>query len=201
MAATHWLLDHTGQPMPLETEPAPKVQPYRLYRFLTEVEDILTSIPDPIAQLQQIVPRVEYLLTHSPWLQMPMIFPNPETGWEVMMLYDEPDFPLTIQMVAWAAGSCSPIHNHGCWGLVALLNGQERNGFWRRSPRETYPDRIEATTEQVIHPGEIITFLPDAIHQITALGDEPTISFNIYGETDYAGRFEFDPITHRAEVF
>jgi len=34
--------------------------------------------------------------------------------------------------------------------------------------------------------------MPDAIHQVEALGDDPTISFNLYGVTDYDQRFEFD---------
>ncbi|NJM45749.1 MAG: cupin [Alkalinema sp. RU_4_3] len=191
-----WLVDNRGQVRPLETQAmAERETPYRLYRFLTEVEDILANNSNPQAQLQQIVPRVRYLLDHSPWIAMP-IFPNPDTGWEVLMLYDEPDFPLTVQIVAWAAGTVSPIHNHGCWGLVALLDGQEQNQFWQRSE-----DQLETTTTQLLNPGEILTFLPDSIHQITALGDQPTISFNLYGETDYQRRFEYDPISHQAVVF
>jgi predicted metal-dependent enzyme (double-stranded beta helix superfamily) len=191
-----WVVDDRGQVKPLETQPmAERHHPYRLYRFLTEVEDILAQTSDPLAQLQQIVPRVRYLLDHSPWIAMP-IAPNPDQGWEVLMLYDEPDFPLTVQIVAWAAGAISPIHNHGCWGLVALLDGQEQNQFWHRTQ-----DQLATTTTRVLHPGEILTFLPDSIHQITALGDGPTISFNLYGETDYQNRFEFDPVSHQAVAF
>jgi predicted metal-dependent enzyme (double-stranded beta helix superfamily) len=47
----------------------------------------------------------------------------------------------------------------------------------------------------------MITFLPDAIHQIEAIGEEPTVSFNLYGVTDYDQRFEFDPETGAATLF
>jgi predicted metal-dependent enzyme (double-stranded beta helix superfamily) len=43
--------------------------------------------------------------------------------------------------------------------------------------------------------------MPDAIHSVEAIGDEPTISFNLYGETDYDQRFEFDPVTCTAKNF
>jgi predicted metal-dependent enzyme (double-stranded beta helix superfamily) len=198
MTGQDWLVERQGCSQPLETQPyAAQDRPYRLYRFLTEVEDILFTIADPIAQLQHIVPCVRYLLDHSPWLALP-IFPNPDTGWEVVTLYDEPDFPLTVQMVAWAAGTASPIHNHGCWGLVALIDGQERHQYWQRSHD---PDRLEITEAQVLNPGEILTFLPDSIHQITALGEQPAMSFNLYGETDYQNRFEFDPVSFAAVAF
>jgi hypothetical protein len=43
-------------------------------------------------------------------------------------LYQEDNFPITIQMVAWLPGNISPIHNHGTWGLVAVVSGQEKIG-------------------------------------------------------------------------
>jgi predicted metal-dependent enzyme (double-stranded beta helix superfamily) len=39
------------------------------------------------------------------------------------------------------------------------------------------------------------------IHRVEALGDEPTISFNLYGETNYEQRFEFDPVNCTAKTF
>jgi predicted metal-dependent enzyme (double-stranded beta helix superfamily) len=199
---TEWLVNGSGQCLPLLPKVLPEDdRPYRLYRFLTDVEDILTTITEPTQQLRQICPLVQRLLTSSAWLQVMPIAPNPETGWEVVTLYDEPMFPLTVQMVAWSPGTVSPIHNHACWGLVALISGQEENQFWQRSGTAEFPDRIESVGQQVFQPGEIITFLPEAIHQIQALGNQPTISFNLYGETDYQQRFEFDPINHQANLF
>jgi predicted metal-dependent enzyme (double-stranded beta helix superfamily) len=197
-----WLVDQRGEALvlqPFSLEVADD-RPYRLYRFLTEVEDIVTTLVDPIEQLQAIVPRVRRLLTGS-WLEIMPILPDPDLGWEVVTLYDEPLFPLTVQMVAWAPGTQSPVHNHGCWGIVALMSGQEHNQFWRRSPTDESPDRLEVTGETIVDPGQIITFLPEAIHQITALGTTPTISFNLYGETDYDQRFEFDLNNNQAALF
>jgi predicted metal-dependent enzyme (double-stranded beta helix superfamily) len=197
-----WLVDQRGEALvlqPFSLEVADD-RPYRLYRFLTEVEDIVTTLVDPIEQLQAIVPRVRRLLTGS-WLEIMPILPDPDLGWEVVTLYDEPLFPLTVQMVAWAPGTQSPVHNHGCWGIVALMSGQEHNQFWRRSPTDESPDRLEVTGETIVDPGQIITFLPEAIHQITALGTTPTISFNLYGETDYDQRFEFDLNSNQAALF
>lgn len=127
--------------------------------------------------------------------------PSPKTGWSVKMLYREPEYPLTIQMVAWEPGGMSPIHNHGAWGIVAIVSGKERNRFWKRSPTAEHPNRLELVEEQILEPGEIIDFTPDAIHSVESIGDEPTISFNIYGETDYQKRYHFDPNAHTAKNF
>ena len=69
----------------------------RLYRFLTEVEDVLHAEADDQLRLDQIRPLVRHLLNHSAWLQYEFKPPNPKTGWSVNMLYDEPGFPLTVQ--------------------------------------------------------------------------------------------------------
>lgn len=175
--------------------------PYRLYRFLTDLEDVLNRIEDDRLRLQAICPLVRQLLTSSPWLQITPLEPDSETGWEVSVLYDEPFFPLTVQLVAWAPGVTSPIHNHGCWGLVALLDGEEKNTFWRRSSTAESPDRIEAAGDCLLNPGDILCLMPDAIHHVEAMGDRPTISFNLYGETNYDRRFEFDPIQGTAKNF
>jgi len=129
---------------------------YRLYRFLTELEDILDTHPDDISRLEAITPLVRKLLISSYWLQMEYQAPSPQTGWSVQFLYREFDFPLTIQMVAWLPGHRSSIHNHGTWGIVALVGGQERNRLWQRRPNPTHPHRIEPVHDLILNPGDVI---------------------------------------------
>ncbi|MBS0016870.1 MAG: cupin [Arthrospira sp. SH-MAG29] len=203
MTDENWLATNDGRCKAVDwtTQEESLSNPYRLYRFLTNLEDIVANISEDYLRLEAICPLVRQLLNSSSWLQIPMLEPNPETGWEVLMLYDEPFFPLTVQLVAWAPGTVSPIHNHGCWGLVALLSGKEKNSFWRRSPTAEFPDKIELMDEREIMAGDILCFLPDAIHKIEAISPEPTISFNLYGETNYNQRFEFDPVKFMAQTF
>lgn len=180
-------------------------KPYRLYRFLTELEDILDLTPDAPENSRDricaIAPRVRKLLASSYWLQMEFIDPPVNPGWSVHFLFDEYEFPLTVQMVAWLPGNISPIHNHATWGIVAVVSGQEKNQFWRRSPTPEHPSRIELVGEKILLPGDIIGFTNDAIHCVEPLGDEPVITFNLYGVTDYQQRFAFDAIAHSAKIF
>lgn len=198
----NWIVNDQGTQstyFPQETELT--ADPYRLYRFLTDLEDVLLTIPDDRDRLQAIMPLVRNLLTSSYWLQMEYDQPSPKTGWSVKTLYREPEYPLTVQMVAWKPGTSSPIHNHGAWGIVALIDGTEKNRFWKRSPTAEFPDKLELVGEQILQPGEIIGFTPGAIHSVESLGDEPTISFNIYGETNYSQRYQFDIVKHTAKNF
>jgi predicted metal-dependent enzyme (double-stranded beta helix superfamily) len=203
METCDWMVTNEGkcQSLPEGETTLQRPSPYRLYRFLSDLDDILDEVADDAQRLGRICPRVRQFLSESPWLEAQYVPPNPKIGWSVTMLYDEPDYPLTVQMVAWEPGRVSPIHNHGCWGLVALLAGQEKNTIWRRATDVEHPDRIEQVGELCLEPGQIISFLPETIHCVEALGDEPTISFNLYGKTDYNRRFEFDSATHTAKNF
>jgi predicted metal-dependent enzyme (double-stranded beta helix superfamily) len=191
MTGQDWFVSNQGQCLETEKGQPGEARPYRLYRFLADLDDVLAK-GDEGQQLQVIAALVCRLLNTSEWLHLNFLPPEPDTGWSVVMLYDEPDYPITIQNVAWSPGSISPIHNHATWGIVALLSGQEKNTFWKRSPTPEHPDRIEPVGSQILYPGDILCLMPDTIHQVEVMGDEPTISFNLYGETNFDQRFEFD---------
>lgn len=202
MESQNWIVTDDSQCLPFEPrEFESPVEIYRLYRFLTDLEDILQSTPDDYQRLQSICPLVRTLLTSSYWIQMENPQPSAKRGWAIRTLYKEPKFPLTVQLVTWLPGQVSKIHNHAAWGIVALISGEEKNTFWRRTADAEFEDRIEPVGEQVLVPGDIIGFMPDAIHHVEPLGDEPTITFNLYGEANYDRRFQFDAISHTAKNF
>jgi predicted metal-dependent enzyme (double-stranded beta helix superfamily) len=43
--------------------------------------------------------------------------------------------------------------------------------------------------------------MPDAIHSVESIGNEATITFNLYGVTDFSRRYEFDRVNHTAKKF
>ena len=174
--------------------------PYRLYRFLTDLEDILTQEDNEATIVKRLIPKVRKLLIESEWIQFAFTHPDPQLGWSVNTLYDEPDYPITVQMVTWLPGQASPIHNHGTWGIVAIISGTEKNTFWQLDPNQG-DYAIKPSREQILEAGDIIGFSSNAIHQIEALEEEAVISFNIYGIADYANRFEYDRKAQTATSF
>jgi len=178
---------------------------YRIYRFLTEVEDAMRwatdSNIDQVQLLSILRPLTRKLILNCYTVQTRLPEPNPKTGIAIASLYDELGLPVTVQTESHLPKATSPIHNHGTWGIIAVLSGQQKNTFWRRDPVPDFPDRIEYVGEKVIKPGEIISFTTDAIHSIEALGDEPTVTLNLYGETEGYKRFMFDRDRASAKPF
>ena len=203
MKGKDWLLTGDGQYQACKSVRAWDLlrENYRLYRFLTEVEDVLNSVDDQASRLPELQMLVRRLIVNSYWVQSQYLEPSPKTGTSVSLLYDELGFPLTVQTVTFAPGTRSTIHNHGTWGIVAVLKGQEKNTFWQRTHSPKFQDKIEPTGELTLLPGDIISFTPDAIHCVEAVGNEPTVTFNVYGETNPNERFEFDSLTDKARNF
>lgn len=178
---------------------------YRLYRFLTEVEDITRLAAaegiDEESSLSGLRMLVRKLVLNCYTVKNSLPEPNQKTGISVVMLYDELGFPMTIQTEMNLPGTTSAIHNHGTWGVVMVLEGKQKNTFWKRDPTPQSPDRISRVGERIIEPGDIISFTTEAIHSIEAVGDEPTITFNLYGETHGGKRFQFDVVQQTAKHF
>ena len=198
-----WLVTGDGEYQPCKSVRAWDLlrDNYRLYRFLTEIEDVLNGVEDESSCLPKIRMLVRRLIVNSYWVQSQYSEPDHKTGNSVLLLYDELGFPLTVQTVTFAPGTRSTIHNHGTWGVVAVLKGQEKNTAWRRTPSPDFTDKIAPTGEITLFPGDIVSLTPDAIHSVEAVGEEPTVTFNVYGETDPQERFEFNSVTHTAKKF
>jgi predicted metal-dependent enzyme (double-stranded beta helix superfamily) len=198
-----WFVDAEGRCQPRPTSrPWDLLQDhYYLHQFLSDVLHILAHAPHEFDQwdyLPEIRRKVRQLILNSYWLTTQRGDPDPKTGATVITLYDEIGYPLTVQTVTTRPGATTPIHNHGTWGVVALLDGQERHTLWRKT---TQPDCLEITGYQTLQAGEIISFMPEAIHQVETVGSEPAVTFQLYGDTQPKARFQFDPETFIAKPF
>lgn len=205
MSGKDWIVTETGEcchcPKPREWDLLET--PYYFHRFLTEVEDVLkqATTEHQCECLPQLRHLVRKLTLNSYWLQTRRPEEPQTTDMAILNLYDEIGYPLTIQIESLAPGARSSIHNHGTWGVVAVLQGQEKNIFWRRTPRPTFPDQITPVTETILSCGDVISFTPEAIHSIQAVSEELLVTFNVYGETHRKQRFEFDAIAHQAKNY
>ncbi|MGK7928474.1 MAG: cupin [Spirulina sp.] len=202
MQGLDWIVTETGQCQPCLIPKAWHLleDPYRFYRFLTGIEDVLRKAADEKSCLPELHTLVRKLILNCYWVQTQKPEPSQDGGITVLNLYDEIGFPFTVQTVTFTPHFVSTIHNHGTWGAVAVLKGREKNKFWRRIPH-AHSDKIECVGEVILEPGDILSLTPDAIHSVEAIAEEPTITFNIYGETYHKARFEFDAIAGTAKNY
>jgi predicted metal-dependent enzyme (double-stranded beta helix superfamily) len=180
-----------------------KPKPYRLYHFLSDVDQILELHEEPWQIMQGLLPLVRRLVGQSDWLDDAYLQPDPEGPWAVYNLFDAPGYPLTVQTAVWSPGQAFPPHNHAGWGIVAVLSGTEENTLWRRVDDSSGegPAPLVAEKNLQFQTGDIVAFDPYVIHSVQTSANTPTATFNIYGPADFSSRLEYDVEAGTAHLF
>jgi predicted metal-dependent enzyme (double-stranded beta helix superfamily) len=103
------------------------------------------------------------------------------------LVYDAPDGTLSLYTLVWLPGQWTPIHDHGSWGVVGVLEGvlEERN-YVRLSPDRGLDEGIALARGGVIllGHGAVTSFVPnpDHIHVTGVPTERPrVVSLHLYG--------------------
>src|SRR5262245_12864271 len=175
-----------------------------LERFFEELRTVRARSQDPRAIVVQVQPLVRQLAITKCWLEAKHYECDPEQGFGAHLLHEEPDHTLAVFVGSWLPGRGAPPHNHGTWAVVAGVEGAERNTFWVRLDDGARPGyaEIRKQREQVLGPGDAVTFQPDTIHSVINETDRVSLSLHVYGtHINHTHRFQFDPDRSSARAY
>ncbi len=107
-------------------------------------------------------------------------------------LYRAPE--LSIINTIWSPGLHIPPHNHQCWALIGIYQGQEDNSIWKRVAGDG-DGRITLARQQVLRPGNVITLGRNIIHSVINPLPSLTGAIHIYGADffEVPGRSHWHP--------
>lgn len=129
------------------------------------------------------------------WIRPEFLEPPAEPGFASFLLHQEPDHSLAIFAVSWKPGHGAPPHDHGTWGLVGGVRGQERNRLWHRVDDGSHDGHAELVAGRTcrIGRGEVLRLRRDDIHSVRNEGAEVALSLHAYGRhLNETGRHRFD---------
>lgn len=103
-------------------------------------------------------------------------------------------------LCVWLPGATTPIHDHGGWGVVGVLEGEERTIIYRRKgDGETNDDEVSVTEGSVFtcKAKETTTFIGGQdVHKVVNSGEKKAISLHVYEKNlGVVGRNQFDEIS------
>lgn len=138
----------------------------------------------------------------------PEDFPPPASAGDDSILYrlsEDEDHRFALYLSSARPGKATVPHNHTTWAVIVAVAGEELNRLYERVDDGSVPGRgeVRQTGEFVVRPGTGICFLPDDIHSIHVLGDEPTLHFHMYGRglEQLRERIGFDVDTGTYKIF
>lgn len=103
------------------------------------------------------------------------------------LVYDAPDASLSLYTIVWSPGQWTPVHDHGSWGVVGVLEGVlEERSYVRRSPDRGLDAGIDLVRGGIILMGRgtVTSFVPnpDHIHVTGVPPERPrAVSLHLYG--------------------
>lgn len=150
-----------------------------LRHFVQSMTALVDRAPTESELLQEGRDLLARLIARDDWL--PDAYAAPRTDrYAQYLLHCDPQERFSVVSFVWAAGQCTPVHNHTVWGLVGVLRGSERcDEFDWRDGRPHDLGRSHCMT-----PGAIEAVSPTVgdWHRVSAAVQEGVaVSIHVYG--------------------
>ncbi len=160
-----------------------------LDRFIARATEIAAARPEPADCVLALAPLLQELLAGASEFLEPAHFRSDPAHYARNLIHAAPDAGLSLYAIVWLPGQWTPVHDHGSWGVVGVLEGVlEERSYVRLSPDRGADAGIELARGGVIllAKGAVTSFVPnpDHIHVTGVPVDRPrAVSLHLYGRT------------------
>jgi predicted metal-dependent enzyme (double-stranded beta helix superfamily) len=179
-------------------------EPYDLRRFVADLRRISRAAASERELLAAVRPLAREFALQKTWLEPRHFEGNPEQGFGVTVLHEEPDHTLAVFAVNWLPGRGTPPHDHGTWAVVVGVEGPERNLFFERTDDCSRPGHAELKQvgDKVFGPGDVLALPSGAIHTVVNESSQTSLSIHVYGKhVNHTNRSQFDPEARTETAF
>lgn len=160
-----------------------------LDRFIARAVKHSRELAEPADCVLTLAPVMLELLESAGTFLEPRHFRSEPDHYARNLVYATPDGNLSLYTLVWLPGQWTPVHDHGSWGVVGILEGVlEERGYVRLSPDRGIDEGIDLVRGGVIllGRGAVTSFVPnpDHIHVTGVPLERPrAISLHLYGRT------------------
>lgn len=142
---------------------------------------------DPADCVLAIAPLMLDLIASASSFLQPQHYRSDALGYTRNLIYDAADDSLSLYAIVWLPGQWTPVHDHGSWGVVGVIEGVlEERSYARLSADRGADQGIQLARGGVVllGPGAVTSFVPnpDHIHVTGVPFDRPrAVSLHLYG--------------------
>ncbi len=159
----------------------------RLSEFIARANTLIRQQTQAVDCVMALAPLMLELVKHATEFLKPEHYQSHPEHYARNLIYDAPDANLSLYALVWSPGQWTPVHDHGSWGVVSVLEGVlEERSFVRMSGSQDSNDHIELVRGGIIllTPGAVTSFVPNPDHiHITGVPKERprAVSLHLYG--------------------
>ncbi|MBL0917802.1 MAG: cysteine dioxygenase family protein [Hydrogenophaga sp.] len=155
--------------------------------FITQSIARSRAAASPADCVLALAPLMLDLIEHAGDFLQPEHYRSDPAGYTRNLIHETPDDGLSLYALVWLPGQWTPVHDHGSWGVVGVVEGvlEERN-YVRLSPDRGADEGIELARGGAIllNRGAVTSFVPNPDHiHITGVPTERprAVSLHLYG--------------------
>lgn len=160
-----------------------------LEAFIAEAAERCRRQPEPADCVLALAPLMLDLIDQAGSFLEPGHYRHSATGYARNLIYDAPDASLSLYAIVWLPGQWTPVHDHGSWGVVGVVEGVlEERSYVRLAPDRGADEGIELARSGTIllRHGAVTSFVPNPDHiHVTGVPAERAraVSLHLYGRT------------------
>ena len=169
-------------------------------QLIDDLGQLLSAPGSEVARIQRVADRLGVFVKDQPTLEPQFTRPGDET-YARRLIHRDPQHRFVMVAMAWGPGHQTPVHDHGTWGIIGMLQGHIAAWTYQRQDdgsEEGYAELKESGYIEA-EPGTIlpVVFPPDdEIHRLRNPGDQVAVGLHIYGK-DIERCRSFDLTTNR----
>lgn len=163
--------------------------PYGLDTFIGDCRQAASGCPDPADCVTAITPLMLRLLGNTGSFLKPSHYRTDPAHYARNAIYLAPENDLSLFALVWLPGQWTPVHDHGSWGVVGIVEGMLEERAYMAIDGEIRSNsgiRLKRGGNVLLPPGAVTTFVPnpDHIHRTGVTADRPrAVSLHLYGRT------------------
>lgn len=160
-----------------------------LSTFFKECHTQLTRNEVLADTVHAIAPLMANLIEAAEMFLLPEHYQSDPDHYARNLVFDDAASGLSLYTLVWRPGQWTPIHDHGTWGVVGVIEGVLEEQSYMRSDADQRADRHDGIELHrgglvLLSPGSVSTFVPnpDHIHK-TGCADlaRRCVSLHLYG--------------------
>lgn len=160
---------------------------YSVDAFVADCRAAACDCPDAADCVEAIAPLMARLVGGAKTFLKPAHYRSDPAHYARNAVYIAPDRTLSLYTLVWLPGQWTPVHDHGSWGVVGVIDGMLEERAYMSVDGEIQRNdgiRLKRGGMVLLPPGAVTTFVPnpDHIHRTGVPVDRgPVVSLHLYG--------------------
>ncbi len=127
-----------------------------LKNFIEQANTLTRDRSEPADCVLALAPLMLALVESAPTFLEPQHFQSHPEHYSRNLVYDAPDASLSLYTIVWSPGQWTPVHDHGSWGVVGVIEGVlEERSYVRLSPDRGIDEGIQLVRGGVTLPSPL----------------------------------------------